>query len=121
MTTTGSAGPQSMRFALHEVLSGMLATTEAEDFSDDPARLASMFADLSGRFTLFAPLSVGVDAGAVSSALQSLEQKNVLTHADGRYTLTELGRSNCVGSKRTLFNQGDREQLEEAARTFDAL
>src|SRR5688572_17624540 len=48
---------QSMRFTLPEVLSGMLASTDADSFIDDPVRLAATFEDLATRFSLFAPLA----------------------------------------------------------------
>lgn len=110
-----------MRFEINEVLSGMLATIDKESFTDDAARLAAMFEGLSGRFTLFAPFQTGVDAKAVGDALAKLEQKHYIEHGTGEYTLTEEGRAHCVSSKRTLFNQGDREQLEGAAAEFSTL
>jgi hypothetical protein len=110
-----------MRFALHEVLSGMLATTSGDSFSDDHERLAAMFEDLASRYSLFAPMASGVDAGAVANALQVLEEKHYVRHEAGRYSLTAEGRAQCVSSKRTLFNASDRLQLEEAAKSFDTL
>ena len=118
---TTSAGPQSMRFALHEVLAGMLASTDQDAFSDDAPALASMFEGLAGEFSLFAPLAAGVDPGAVSDAFGVLENQDVVEHKGGRYLLTESGRAQCVASKRTLFNRGDVEQLEAAARVFSTL
>ena len=111
----------SMRFEIHEVLSGMLATVDKDTFSDDAAGLAKMFEGLSGRFALFAPFQVGVDPAAVGDALGKLEQKHCIEHGDGIYTLTPEGRASCVSSKRTLFSQADREQLEGAAAEFDTL
>lgn len=110
-----------MRFQIHEVLSGMLATVERQTFTDDPARLATMFEDLSSRFTLFAPFESGVDAAAVGEALEKLEQMQCIEHGTDDYTLTPEGLASCVSSKRTLFNAGDREQLEGAALVFDTL
>jgi hypothetical protein len=110
-----------MRFSLDEVLAGMLATVEADHFADDPARLAALIERLAGQFTLLAPLAQGVDATALGNALATLEQRKCIEHADGTYTLSAEGRAQCVGSKRTLFNQQDREQLEEAARQFATL
>lgn len=112
---------RSMRFSLDEVLAGMLATVEADHFSDDPARLAALIERLAGQFTLFAPLAHGVDAAALGQALATLEQRKCIQHADGQYALSAEGRAQCVGSKRTLFNKQDREQLEEAAREFATL
>ena len=112
MTSGGTQGPVSMRFALHEVLAGMLASAEATSFADDADRLASMFESLAVQFPLFAPLAAGVDAAAVTHALQTLEQKGFVSHPAGQYLLTAAGRAHCVSSKRTLFNQGDRTQLE---------
>lgn len=121
MTQPAATGAQSMRFAPHEVLAGMLATIEADDFSDDPQKLAAMFEGLGSRFALFAPLSSGVDVDAVGTALNALEAKQMVAHGAGRWAITVEGRKLCAGSKRTLFNQGDREQLEEAARSFNEL
>ncbi|MSQ27426.1 MAG: hypothetical protein EXR51_04720 [Dehalococcoidia bacterium] len=121
MTTPTGPGPTSMRFQLHEVLSGMLATMEADSIPDDASRLAAMFEDLAGRFPLFAPMGAGVDQGAVTKALETLEQGDVISHAEGRYTFAPQGRAHCVSSRRTLFNQRDLLQLKEAASAFDAL
>lgn len=121
MTSSASQSSGSMRFQIHEVLSGMLATVDQPTFTDDAARLASMFEDLSGRFALFSSFQAGVDAAAVGDALKKLEQMQYIEHGAGEYTLTEEGRAHCVSSKRTLFNQGDREQLEAAALLFDTL
>lgn len=121
MTTANSSGASSMRFTLNEVLSGMLASTTADSFGDDPAKLAAMFEQLAGQFTLFAPLAAGVDPAAVGQALQSLEAKKILSRAGGRYVLSDEGRAACRSSKRTLFNKGDADQLEEAAKVFDTL
>jgi len=110
-----------MHFALHEVLSGMLASIEQDSFTDDVHRLAVMFESLASSVPLFAPMAAGVDPEAVAHALTTLEEKGLLQHSDGRYILTEPGRAHCITSKRTLFNQRDREQLEEAARTFSAV
>ncbi len=121
MTTSSGPGPTSMRFALHEVLSGMLGTIQSDSFTDDPKLLAAVFEELAGRFPLFAPFGAGVDAEAVSKALEALEKNNIIEHGEGRYTLTATGRSYCVSGKRTLFNKRDIQQLEEAAPVFDAL
>ena len=110
-----------MRFALHEVLSGMLASIEQDSFTDDVHRLAVMFESLATSVPLFAPMAAGVDPDAVAHALTTLEEKGYLQHSEGRYILTEAGRAHCITSKRTLFNQRDREQLEEAARTFSTV
>ncbi len=107
-----------MKFTLNEVLQGMLASIEADSFTDDATRLAAMFEGLATSVPLFAPMAAGVDPQAVAQALESLEKKGVLAHADGKYSLTETGRATCVSGKRTLFNKGDQEQLEAAAKTF---
>lgn len=121
MTASDARGSQSMHFQLHEVLSGMLASTSKNSFSDDVSRLTVMFERLAATVPLFAPMATGVDAQAVARALQTLETKAFLQHADGLYTLTDAGRAHCVSSKRMLFGQDDREQLEAAARVFDTL
>jgi hypothetical protein len=110
-----------MRYTLPEVLSGMLASTHGDAFTDDPARLAAMFEDLATRFALFAPLAAAIDADAVAGALSDLESGALLEHRDGRYVLTDAGRAHGVRSKRTLFNKSDIEQLEQAALIFDEL
>lgn len=121
MTTSGTSGARSMRFSLDEVLAGMFATVEADQFSDDPARLVALIERLAGQFTLLAPLAQGVDTAALGKALDTLEQRKYIQHAGGQYVLTAEGRAQCVGSKRTLFNQHDREELEAAAREFASL
>lgn len=118
---SSGSGAASMRFGLHEVLSGMLASIESDRFTDDPRRLAAMFEQLAGRFPLFAPLSAGVDPAAVSQALQTLENKNLIQHSTGCYVLPPEGRASCVSSKRTLFSRRDSDQLEEAALVFGAI
>ena len=110
-----------MRFSLDEVLSGMLGSTEADNFTDDASRLALMFEDLAQRFPLFAPLAAGVDPAAVKKALDTLVSKKILEQTERKYILTPEGRGHCKGSKRTLFNRGDIQQLEDAARVFDTL
>jgi len=112
---------QSMRYTLPEVLSGMLASTRQDGFTDDPARLAAVFEDLATKFELFAPLAAAVDANAVAGALADLEAKALLERREGRYLLTDIGRAHCVRSKRTLFNKTDIDQLEQAAAVFDEL
>src|SRR5687768_5822982 len=121
MTTTGGPGPTSMRFQIHEVLSGMLASMQAESFTDDAARLAATFEDLAGRFALFAPMAAGVDPGAVAKALETLEEKKIIEHGERRYSLTLEGRAHCVSSRKTLFNQKDIQELDQAAGVFDTL
>ncbi len=116
--TTASQGSNSMKFTLNEVLQGMLASVEQDTFTDDATRLAKMFEGLATTVPLFAPMAAGVDPQAVAGALKSLEDKSIITHADGKYTLTESGRAHCVSGKRTLFNKRDQEQLEAAAKTF---
>ncbi len=121
MTTSSGSGPMSMRFGLHEVLSGMLANMQADTFTDDATRLAAVFEELAGRFTLFAPMATGVDPGAVRNALDTLERAQVIQHVEGRYLLTAEGRALCVSSRKTLFNHRDLEELNNAAVVFDSL
>ena len=121
MTTPSGPGPASMRFQLHEVLSGMLASMQAEGFTDNAQRLAAVFENLSGRFVLFAPMAAGVDPGAVAQALEILEGRKIIEHGEGRYMLTAEGRAHCVSSRKTLFNQRDLRELDEAAGVFDSL
>ncbi len=113
--------PESMRFTLTEVLAGMLASIKGDGFTDDPERLAKMFEDLAGEFSLFAPLASAVDADAVRNVLHDLGRDGFLAQEEGRYVLTDVGRAHCVRSKRTLFNRKDNDQLEQAATAFDKL
>lgn len=121
MTSVSGSGSASMRFSLHEVLSGMLGSIEADSFNDNPAGLASMFEDLAKRFPLFAPFAAGVDVQAVKSALDKLVSAKILEQADGKYLISAAGRIQCVGSKRTLFSSSDGQQLEAAATVFNSL
>ncbi len=116
--TSAQPSKPSMKFSLDEVLAGMLASYDPETFTDDTTRLASMFEGLAATVPLFAPMAAGVDPQAVAGALKKLEDRAILKHADGKYTLTDAGRAHCVSGKRTLFNRGDQEQLEAAAKTF---
>ncbi len=120
MTDAAAAQP-SMRYELSEVLSGMLASLEGGGFTDDTQRLAAMFEQLAAQYPMFAPLAAGVDPAAVGEALRTLEGKNYIEHAEGRYNLTAKGRAHCVSSKQTLFNRKDAVQLQEAARVFDTI
>lgn len=119
--TTPSTSPRSMKFSLDELFQGMLATMEGESFSDDSAKLATMFGDLAARIELFAPLGTGVTGEALEAALAKLEGRNMLSRADGKYTFAVEGREKCVSCKRTLFNQADRGSLEEAAKALASL
>ena len=110
-----------MRFQIDEVLSGMLASMQAESFTGDAQRLAAAFEQLAGRFALFAPMAAGVDPGAVRKALESLEKRKIIEHGEAGYSLTPEGRSICMSSRKTLFNQRDIQQLDEAAGVFDSL
>lgn len=124
MAQNPESGPKSMRYRIDEILSGMLASAEREEFSDDTQRLGEVFKDLSHQVPLFAPFAALVgelDFSAVlANALQALVNDGHLEHEPGRYYLTAPGRARCVTSKRTLFNAGDRKDLAAAARYFDA-
>ncbi|MBI4302653.1 MAG: hypothetical protein HY664_08610 [Chloroflexi bacterium] len=117
-------GPQSMRYSVDEVLSGMLASITRDDFTDDIERLGALFKGLSQAYPLLAPYAAiagETDFSAVlRDALQKLADKKWLRHEPGRYFLTKEGRAACVGSKRVIFNASDIEQLEAAARYLDA-
>ncbi len=119
--TTPVISPRSMKFSLDELLQGMLATIDGESFSDDSAKLATMFGELAGRFELFAPLGTGVTGEALEAALTKLQGRSMLSRADGHYTFAVEGREKCVSCKRTLFNLADRGALEEAAKAFGTL
>ena len=124
MTQNPESGAQSMRYTIDEVLSGMLASIERDDFTDDSQRLGEVFKGLSQQASLFAPFAALVgeaDFSAVlESALQTLVSDGHLQHEPGRYQLTPAGRARCVTSKRTLFNASDIKDLEAGARYFEA-
>ena len=70
--------PGSMRYSLSEVLSGMLASMEGDEFPDDATQVAAAFENLASQFTLFAPMGAGVDPQAVSGVLAEMERKAIL-------------------------------------------
>ncbi len=111
MTTTNS-----MRFSPDELLSGMLATMEATDFTADDARLRASFGKIAAEFPLMAPFAQSDDA--IQKAITALEGRGALVLDGDHYKLTDEGRAHCVSSKRTLFNKDAREQLEGAAAIF---
>ena len=118
------SGPQSMRYTIDEVLSGMLASIERETFTDDSQRLGEVFRGLAQEaplFASFAALAGEADFSAVlEGALQTLVSDGHLERGVGRYQLTPAGRARCVTSKRTLFNASDIADLEAGARYFEA-
>ena len=61
MTTPANAA-HSMRFAPDELLSGMLATVEGNDFPADPPTLQTIFVKIATEFPLFAPFTALDDA-----------------------------------------------------------
>ncbi len=109
-----------MRYRMDEVLSGMLASMTAQSFTSDPVRLARLFETLATQFPMFAPFGAGVAPAAVGAALKTLESRKILEAKGDMYLLTESGRHTCTSAKRTLFNAGDRAQLEEAGKVLDA-
>lgn len=121
MTTSNGSSHASMRFSLDEVLSGILASVESDSFTDDHARLATMFDGLAKQYPLCAPLAAAVDPEAVQRVFDFLVSKNTLEHADGQYKVTATGRIQCMGSKKMLFNKSDGEQLAAAAQVFGTL
>jgi len=124
MTQDPKLGPQSMRYTIDEVLSGMLASIERDTFTDDWQRLGEVFKGLAQEAPLFAPfaaLAGEADFSAVlEGALQTLVSDGHLERGVGRYQLTPAGRARCVTSKRTLFNASDIADLEAGARYFEA-
>lgn len=117
-------GPQSMRYTIDEVLSGILASIERDSFTDDSQRLGEVFKGLSQESMLFAPFAaVGGEAdfsAVLEGALQTLVRNGHLEHSADRYILTPPARARCITSKRTLFNARDMADLEAGARYFDA-
>ena len=124
MTQNSTFGPNSMRYSPDEVLSGMLATFKQESFTDDADRLCAIFKGLGQTYSLMSPfVATQGDAdftGALDKGLEKLVSKKWLSREAGAYSFTLEGRTSCVGSKKTLFNKGDLEQLEAAADAFEA-
>jgi len=124
MTQDPESGPQSMRYTIDEVLSGMLASIGRDTFTDDSRRLGEAFKGLAHEAPLFAPfaaLAGEADFSAVlEGALQALVSDGHLEHGAGHYQLTSAGRARCITSKRTLFNASDIADLEAGARYFEA-
>lgn len=120
---TQGPGPQSMRYGIDEVLSGMLASITRDKFTDDVERLGAVFKTLSAKHSLLAPFAaVGGEAdfsAILRNSLQTLVDKKLIQHEPARYTLTPQGRASCVSSKRMLFKASDVGQLEAAARDFE--
>lgn len=113
-----------MRYSVDEVLTGMLASIERDDFTDDTQALGELFKGLAAQGALFAPFAALADGPEFSvileSALEKLVKDGHLEHPPGRYRLTPEGRARCVTSKRTLFSAGDIRDLEAGAAYFDA-
>ena len=124
MTQNSTFGPNSMRYSPDEVLSGMLASFKQDAFTDDTDRLGAIFKGLGETYPLMSPFAAAqgeaVFSVALGKGLEKLVDKKWLNHEAGTYSLTEQGRASCVGSKKTLFNKGDLEQLEAAAVAFEA-
>lgn len=124
MTQDPRSGPQSMRYTIDEVLSGILASIERDTFTDDSERLGEVFKGLAHEAPLFAPfaaLAGEADFSAVlANTLQALVNDGRLEHLPGRYWLPAPGRARCITSKRTLFNASDIADLEVGARYFEA-
>ena len=124
MTMTTSTGPQSMRYSVDEVLSGMLASITKDRFTADTARLGAAFKSLAAKHSLLAPFTAAKGEADFSQVLQNalkkLVDKKLITQEAGQYVLTPSGRASCVSSKRMLFKPGDMAQLEAAANDFEA-
>ncbi len=124
MTQNSTFGPNSMKYSPDEVLSGLLATFKQTTFTDDTDRLGAIFKELGQTYSLLSPFAAAqgeADFSAVlGKGLEKLVSKKWLDHEPGTYSLTEAGRASCVGSKKTLFNKGDLEQLEALAADFEA-
>ena len=124
MTQNSTFGPNSMKYSPDEVLSGLLATFKQTTFTDDTDRLGAIFKELGQTYSLLSPFAAAqgeADFSAVlGKGLEKLVSKKWLDHEPGTYSLTEAGRVSCVGSKKTLFNKGDLEQLEALAADFEA-
>ncbi len=124
MTQSATFGPNSMRYSPDEVLSGMFATLKQESFTDDADSLGAIFKGLGQTYPLmssFVPAEGEPDfSAALGKGLEKLVSKKWLNHELGTYTFTKEGRASCVGSKKTLFNKGDLEQLEAAAIEFES-
>ncbi len=117
-------GPKSMRYALEELLRGLLASVSSDKFTGDPVVLGETLKQLGQKLPIFQQLTIAGSDRALSdtalAALGTLEKQGVLTReASGAYLLSPQGRAHCSTSKRTLFNKGDIAQLEEGATLFD--
>jgi len=103
----------------------MLSSVALDKFTDDHQRLGEIFKGLSKTHSLLAPYAAAAgeaDFSAVlKDALQKMVDKKLLQHESGQYVLSPENRAQCVRSKRTLFNAADIQQIEAAARDFDAL
>ena len=124
MTQNASLGPRSMRYSPDEILAGLFATLERNSFTDDTDRLGAIFKELGQTYSLLSPFAAAqgeADFSAVlGKGLEKLVSKKWLNHEHGTYSLTEEGRASSLGSKRTLFNKGDIEQLDSLAIAFEA-
>lgn len=114
----------SMRYALEELLRGILASVPSDRFTGDPVVLGETLKQLGQKLPIFQQLTIAGADRALSdttlTALGTLEKQGVLTRdASGAYLLSPQGRAHCKSSKQTLFNRADIAQLEEAATLFD--
>ena len=124
MTQKTDSGLGSMQYTIDEVLSGMLASTKLDMFTDDTQKLGEAFRGLSQQASIFAPFAALVgeaDFSAVlEGTLQTLVSDGHLERQPGRYYLPAPGRARCITSRRTLLNARDIQDLEAGARYFEA-
>src|SRR4030042_2467714 len=90
-------GPQSMRYTIDEVLSGMLSSVTLDYFTDDHHKLGEIFKSLSKNHPMLASYAAVIgeaDFSAVlKDALQKLVDKKLLQHEPGRYYLSPEKRA----------------------------
>jgi hypothetical protein len=116
---------QTLRYRIDEVLTGMLASSANNDFTDNIQKLDAAFKAISKTDPLLAPLApvastIGSDV-VLKESLQTLVDKGLLKHESGHYSLSPQAKLACKSIKKMVFGDSDIKQLEAAARDFDIL
>lgn len=107
MTHDVDSSPQSMRYSLDEVLSGMLGSIARDEFTDNTERLGALFKSLSQAYPLLAPYAAiagEADFSAVLvDALGELVKKRWLQHEPGCYALTKRAELPASQARKSYF------------------